>query len=213
MRPEAVEPIIIDDPDEVANFLEAHHLTREGLLAIRDAAYVQMVDCSPLMAANAPGTLAYHYGVLEMRVQFLGEHWEFSREGGIEAIFNPKLNTKIVFQNVDIACSRVNEPKPRSEKGSGAERECQGNLFAFYGVDAPTKIRIPQTGVAVHFIMVDERGAVELSRPVIEDKKFTGFIERVFVSDGSDVEQEVVLPARPLEQPADDFDVPVRRRS
>ncbi|MBW7852450.1 MAG: hypothetical protein H3C38_18290 [Rhodospirillales bacterium] len=213
MRPEHVEPTILDDPDEVDRFLEANHLTRQGILAIRDAAYVQMVDCSPLMAANAPGTLAYHYGVLETRAQFLGEHWELSREGGIEAIFNQQLNSKIVFQNVDVACSRVNDPRPRSEKGSGAERECQANLFEFYGMSTPKKIRIPQNHMAVYFIMVDERGAVELSRPVIEDKKFTGFIERVFVSDGSDIEREKALPAEPLDQPVDDFDVPVRRRS
>lgn len=213
MRPEPIEPVILEDPDEVALFLEANHLTREGILAVRDVAYVQMIDSSPLMAANAPGTLAYHYGVLEMRVQFLGENWEFSREGGIEAVYNRKLKKKLVFQNVDIACSRINDPKPRSEKGAGAERECQGNLFAYYGLDAPKKVRAPQTGVTVHFIMVDERGAVELSRPVVEDKKFTGFIERIFVSDGADTSHEMALPKGPLEQPADDFDVPVRKRS
>jgi len=212
MRLEPIESIIIDDPERCDGFLQARNLSRAGILSVRDVAYMQIVDCSPLMAANAPGTLAYHFGVLEMRVQFLGEHWEYSSERGIEAIFNPKLNTKVVFQNVDIACSRVNEPKPRTEKGSGAERECQGNLFALYGVDTPTKLR-PQAGVAVYFIMVDERGAVEFSRPVIENKKFAGFVERIFVSDGSDIEQEDLLPTGALEKPADDFDVPVRKRS
>lgn len=213
MRPELVETRIIDDPADVASFLEANDLTARGIVAVRDAAYMQMVDCSPLMAANAPGSLAYHYGVLEMRVQFLGDHWELCREGGIEAIFNPKRNTKIVFQNVDVACSRVTNPKPRSEKGAGAERECQANLFEFYGVLAPTKVRVPQSGMAVHFIMVAEDGAVELSRPVVEDKKFTGFVNRVFVSDGSDIEDQLVRPSGPLDNPIDDFDVPIRRRN
>ncbi|WP_107987675.1 hypothetical protein [Breoghania corrubedonensis] len=213
MRPELVEGRILDDPDEVASFLTENNLTREGILAVRDAAYVQRIDCSPLMAVNAPGTFAYHYGVLEMRVQFLGQYWDISREGGIEAIINPQKNTKIVFQNVDVACSRLIDPKPRSEKGAGVERECQGNLFEFYGISTPKKIRAPKAGTAVHFIMVDDRGAVEVSRPVIEDKKFTGFIERVFVSDGADLDAQEVLPSGPLDQPVDDFDVQVRRRS
>lgn len=213
MRPELVETNIIDDPEEVFRYLEANNLTKKGVLAVRDAAYMQMIDCSPLMAANAPGTLAYHYGLLEMRVQFLGDHWEFYREAGIEAVFNPKLNAKLAFQNVDVACSRVNDPKPRSKKGAGAERECQGNLFEFYGISAPKKVRVPRSGPTVHFIMVDERGAVELSRPVIEDEKFTSFIDRVFVSDGSELEEQLVRPTGPLDQPIDDFDVPVRRRN
>ena len=211
MRPDKhVDALIIDSPDDVDAFLQSNNLTRSGVLAIRDAAYGQFIDCSPLMAKNAPGTLAYHFGVLELRVQFLGDCWETISDGGIEGIISPDKSIKIVFQNVDLACQLKN-PQPRSEKGAEAERGCQHNLFEFYGVAAPEKVRVPKAGTVVIAIMVDERGAVEVSRPVIEDKKFSGFVVRAFVSDGDDFEG--LATGVGLPSPAEDFDVPVRRRA
>jgi len=212
MRPDHIEETIIDDPEEVRQFLKRIDLTVDGVRFVRDAAYIHLVDTSPLMALNAAGTLAYHYGVLENRVQFLGKHWEISRNGGIEAICNPSKNIKLGYQNVDLACARAINPNPRTEKGAGSERECEGNLFEYFGVAAPKLMRLPKGIVQVFYIMVDERGAVEVSRPVIEDGKFTGMITRAFVSDGSDLGKLEVTPSGGLEAPADDFDVPVIRR-
>ena len=211
MLPEFVETEIIEDPEQVSRILEGWGLSISGVLATRDAAYTHMVDASPLMASNAPGTLAYHYGVLEMRVQFLGEIWEIDRRGGIEAISTPTDDRKLMFQNVDVACSKVTDPKPRSEKGAEAERECQGNLFEFYGIAVPEKVRNDKTSRAAHFIMVDERGAVEVSRPVLEGGKFIRFIQRLFVSDGSELEQ-IKITGSDISEPIDDFDIEISRR-
>lgn len=211
MLPELVETEIIEDPEQVSLILESWGLSISGVLAIRDAAYMQMVDASPLMASNAPGTLAYHYGVLEMRVQFLGKHWEIDRRGGIEAISTPTDDRKLMFQNVDMACSKVTNPKPRSEKGAEAERECQDNLFRFYGIAAPEKVWSDKASKAVHFIMVDMRGAVEVSRPVLEDGKFSQFIQRLFVSDGSELEQ-IKIAGGDISEPIDDFYVAISSR-
>lgn len=126
MRADRLEETVINDPEEVRIFLEEINLSVEGVLLIRDAAYVHLVDSSPLMALNAPGSLAYHYGVFENRVQFLGEHWEVSRIRGIEAIFNPGKQIKLGYQTVDLACVRDTRPQPRTEKGAGSERECEG---------------------------------------------------------------------------------------
>ncbi|WP_275789899.1 hypothetical protein [Pararhizobium gei] len=213
MLPEFVETTIIDGPDEVRAFLQTMNLSVNGVLAIRDIAYVHLTDTSPLMARNAAGTLAYHYGLGEMRVQFLGKHWEICVEGGIEAIEDPSRNVRLVYQNVDVSCSRVTAPKPRTDKGAGTERECESSLFEYYGVSAPQKVRAVHGGKSVYFVMVDDRGAVEISRPVIEDGKFTKFITRVFVSDGSDITKEKDLPVVSLSEPVDDFEVTVRRRS
>lgn len=212
MRPDHIEEIIIDDPEEVRLFLEGNDLSVKSTLFVRDAAHIHMVDTSPLMALNAPGTLAYHYGLLETRVQFLGKKWEISRKSGIEAIFNPGKKIKLGYQSVDLACVRMISPNPRTEKGSGSERECEANLFEYFGVTAPKLVMLPKGIVPVFYIMVDERGAVEVSRPVIEDKKFTGFIVRAFVSDGSDLDKQKITPSGDLDAPADDFDVPVIRR-
>ena len=116
-----------------------------------------------------------------------------------------------MFQNVDVACSKVTDPKPRSEKGAEAERECQGNLFEFYGIAVPEKVRNDKTSRAVHFIMVDERGAVEVSRPVLEGGKFIQFIQRLFVSDGSELEQ-IKITGSDISEPIDDFDIAISRR-
>jgi hypothetical protein len=210
MTPEPIESEIINDPDKVSLLLEEWGLSTKGILAVRDAAHAQLVDASPLMATNAPGSLAYHYGVFEMRVQFLGKKWHIDRSGGIEAITNVKGDRKVVFQNVDIACSWA-KPSPRTKKGSGSEKECQGNLFDYYNVKAPETIQSVESGIATHFIMVDERGAVEFSRPVLEDGVFVGFVQRLFVSDGSDLDVLKVADNEP-NPPIDDFDVAVSRR-
>ncbi len=212
MRPDHVEETIIDGPEEVRLFLEGNDLHISGILSVRDAAHVHLVDTSPLMARNAPGSLAYHYGVLETRLQFLGKNWEISRDGGFEAIFNPEKKIKLGFQNVDLASVKVRRPQPRSEKGAGAERQCEGNLFDYFGVAAPQLVRLPKGIVQVFYVMVDERGAVEVSRPVIENGWFTGMVTRCFVSDGSDLAGQEVTPFGGLDTPVDDFDVPVIRR-
>lgn len=212
MRPDHIEETIIDDPEEVSLFLEANDLSVDGVLLVRDAAHIHLVDTSPLMALNAAGTLAYHYGVLETRVQFLGKKWEIIRGGGIEAIFNAEKKIKLGYQNVDIACVRGTDPQPRTEKGAGSERECAGNLFEYFNVAAPKLVVPPKGSVQVFYIMVDERGAVEVSKPVIKDGMFTGMIVRVFVSDGSDLDKLKITPAGGLDAPADNFDVPVIRR-
>ncbi|MFN4277045.1 MAG: hypothetical protein ACK4FJ_12150 [Ferrovibrio sp.] len=212
MRPDHIAELIIDDPQEVRHFLEAMDLSVDSVLLIRDAAHIHLVDTSPLMALNAAGTLAYHYGVLETRIQFLGKNWEITRAGGIEAIFNPAKNIKLGYQNVDVACVRGTDPQPRTEKGAGAERECAGNLFEYFNVAAPKLVVPPKGMVQVFYVMVDERGAVEVSRPVIEAGSFTGMIVRAFVSDGSDLDKVAITPAGGLDAPADNFDVPVIRR-
>lgn len=212
MHPNHVEETIIDNPEEVRLFLEKMNITIDGVLFVRDAARVHLLDTSPLMALNAPGTLAYHYGVLETRVQFMGDHWEISRSGGFEAIFNPEKKIKLGYQTVDVACAKAIGPKPRTEKGAGSERECEGNLFDYSGVFAPKLVQKPKGAISVFYIMVDERGAVEVSQPVIEDGKFVGFVVRAFVSDGSDLHEQEITPVGDLEAPIDDFDVPVISR-
>jgi hypothetical protein len=210
MIPQPFETEIIDDLDTVSRLLDEWGLSVAGILAVRDIAYSHLADTSPLMASNASGTLAYHYGIMEMRAQFLGKKWEIDRSGGIESIITPKRDRKVVYQNVDVACSKVVDPSPRSEKGSGFERTCQNDLFEHYGVKTAQKINPEIGGMKTHCIMVDERGAVEFSRPVSKDGKFYPFIQRLFVSHGIDPEGIKVIGDLP--PPIDDFDINISRR-
>ena len=72
-------------------------------------------------------------------------------------------------------------------------------------------MRNDKTSKAVHFIMVDERGAVEVSRPVLEGGKFSKFIQRLFVSDGSELEQ-IKITGSDISEPIDHFDIAISRR-
>ena len=79
------------------------------------------------------------------------------------------------------------KPKPRSRKGAGAERVCVGNnLFDSLPEFAP---RQPD-GWATFYLMVDERGAVELTRPVVKNNTFTAYIERNYLSNGDDLDRD-----------------------
>jgi hypothetical protein len=58
--------------------------------------------------------------------------------------------------------------------------------------------------------MVDERGAAELTRPVVKHNTFTAYIERNYLSDGSDLDRNPL--ALPDGDVADGFDPEVVRK-
>jgi hypothetical protein len=178
-----VETVVIREPWDVDRRLAELHLTREGLLEVRSMAVSAAADATDYHPANAAGTLAYQHGTFGLRSEFVGEVWQLERPDGVEAIRNEKTKVRVVFANVDVACSDTLKPKPRSRKGAGAERACQGNLFGNLPEYAPR-----QSGEwATYYLMIDERGAAELTRPVVENNTFTAYLERIYLSDGSDL--------------------------
>jgi len=151
-------------------------------LRVRDAALGAAADATPYFAANAAGTLSYHHGVPALRYEFVGKFWIVDRPTGIEVIRNPEANLMIGFANVDIACIDSHGPKPRSDKGAGTERMCQGNLFGSLPQHASR-----QRGIwKLYYLMVAENGAAELSCPIVEDGTFVTCVDRLYLSDGSD---------------------------
>jgi hypothetical protein len=167
-------------------------------------------DATPFHPANAAGTLSYQHGTFSLRDEHVGENeWVLSRPSGVEAIENGPLRTRFVFANVDIACNDEQQPKARSEKGAGAERLCaQNRLFDLpYFVNTAV---LNRGGWTTYYLMVAPNGATELSLAVIEDKRFTQFFERLYLSDGSDLD---TLPKRlNNEGPIDQFDPQIARR-
>jgi hypothetical protein len=128
------------------------------------------------------------------------------RSDGIEAIVNEKLKIRIAFCNVDLACDDNHIPKPRSEKGAGAERASGATLFDHLPHFSPR-----QTGEwKLYYLMVDQNGAAELTRPVINARTFSAAIERIYLSGGGDDD-----PAKMVEPdtgPVDNFDPQVVRK-
>jgi hypothetical protein len=137
----------------------------------------------------------------------VGPDWVEDRSDGVEAIRNECLKIKIVFCNVDVACQDDPQPQPRSRKGAGAERASGGFLFPELPQYAPQ----PTGEYALYYLMVDENGAAELSRPALKGGKFVGMIERIYLSRGND--DDGALVAKDDDNgPADNFDPQVVRK-
>lgn len=187
--------VINSEPIIVNQRISELSLTREGLLTVRDASLAAAADATLFHPVNAPGSFSYHQGVFALRNEFIGEDWEVDRVNGVETISNKALNVRVGFSNVDIACDINHDPKARSKKGSGTERTLQENLFGNLPKYAPR-----QNGTwLTYYIMVDPKGAVELSLPIIQGDNFGICIQRNFISDGSDLD----LSALPVDE--DDF--------
>ncbi len=204
-----VETIVRRDPWDVAARIAELQLTVDGLLNVRAMAVGAAADATPFHPANAAGTFSYHHGTFGLRKEFVGKIWRVERPDGVEAIINEGLKVRVVFANVDVACDDDLKPRPRSRKGAGAERVCMGNLFGSLPEYAPAQ---PRGGWTTFYLMVDQRGAAELTQPVVKNNTFTAWIERIYLSNGDDLD----LAGRrlPLDNGdvADDFDPEVVRK-
>src|SRR2546423_1883954 len=131
------ETIVHREPWDVDERLTEMKLTRTGLLTARDVALQERANATPFHCSNAPGTFSYHHGTWSIRDRFVGKEWDVCRLDGIEGIRHERLKLKIAFSNVDLACNDDHVPKPRSEKGAGAERAASGGLFGHLPHYAP----------------------------------------------------------------------------
>ena len=158
-------------------------LPRVKLLAAVAVARHEAANATPYHCMNASGTFAYQHGTWAIRHEFVGKDWTIDRADGVEAILSQDGKIRVIFSNVDIACDDLLEPKPRSRKGAGAERACVGNLFG----DLPSYAPRPGADeVATFYLMVDELGAAELTRPVIKSGTFHAYVERIYLSEGGE---------------------------
>jgi len=180
-----IQTRILKKPGEVKAELIRLDLRLEGLLKVRTMALGAGADATPFHAANAAGTFSYHYGIYGLRDEFVGDVWDVDRPDGIEVIRNVSKNVLIGFANVDIACNDDHWPIPRTKKGSGAERVSQTTLFD----SLPSYVPVPTGLRALYYLMTAMNGAVELSRPIVKDGDFFGFIDRIYLSNGDDFDR------------------------
>lgn len=181
-------------------------LSRSKLLAVVTVALNERANATPFHPANAAGTFAYQHGTWSLRNEFVGGLWVEDRADGVEAIRNETLKIKVAFSNVDLACNDDHLPKPRSHKGAGAERASGSDMFG----DLPHYAPMPSDDWSLYYLMVDEAGAAELTRPVVKGGTFSAAIERIYLSQGGDD-----LGAKLLDNNddiANDFDPQVARR-
>jgi hypothetical protein len=125
---ERIETITHREAWDADRRLKEMELARGGLLSVRSVAMGERASVTAFHCSNSSGTLAYHQATWALRNEFVGGNWTLCRQDGIEGIRNDVLKIKVAFSNVDLACDDNHVPKPRSEKGAGAERAC-GSLF------------------------------------------------------------------------------------
>jgi len=183
-----VETKIFREPWDVDQRLNELELTRSGLLEARDVAMQERGNATDFHPSNAPGTFGYHHGTWAIRDRFVGERWMLDRSDGIEAIRNEGLKFKVAFCNVDVACEDDRIPKPRSEKGAGAERASGTPLFG----KLPQYARRQAENPKLYYLMVDQNGAAELTRPVVSEGTFVAALERIYLSDGRDDDEAAI---------------------
>jgi hypothetical protein len=205
--PGHLETVILREPWEVESRLHEMGLDRPTLLRVAAQARAEGANATPFHCSNASGTFSYQYGTFFLRRDFVGKIWRIDRAEGVEGIWNDGALIRVVFSNVDICCNDEHPPKPRSKKGSGAERVCQTGLFDGLPQYAPR----PTGRHATYYLMVAEDGAVELSRPVIANETFAAYIERLYLSFGGDDGETVTLPLDEDDAVAD-FDPQVARK-
>jgi len=191
--PRAVTKIYINDID-VDRRLSELGMDRQDILDIRNvAASMHATGSSPYFPSNGAGQLAYQYGTYELRATFLKSGWEIDQSYGTNGVRHPDHKLIVLYQNVDVACSLTDLPQARSRKGAGSERLSQGNSFELMDEDVPST-----------------HTAVEVTHAVIKGNKFSEFIERIFVHDGSDFDG--LEDRGSSDDDAVDFDITISRK-
>lgn len=199
----------VTKPEDVSGRLAELGFDLPTLLEVRDVAMTASGNATVFHAANAAGTFAYQDGTWALRDRFVkpeGE-WEVDRAHGIEAIVNATRQVKTAFANVDIACSDSQKPEPRSRKGAGGEKVFGEDLFAG---TLPEYAPVPKDGMAAYYLMVDSKGACELTRPVVRGGTFTNYVERIYLSAG--IEPDGLAITLPDNPPVSEFDPEVVRK-
>lgn len=197
---------LLTEEFDVRRRLAEFDLDQEGLKAVGNVARNWADDAGPLMPVNAAGTLAYIYGVQELRYRTVGQSWEVDRNYGIEAVVNTSLNMRVAYQNVDLACDPIFPPNPRSAKGNAAEYLSGPDLFVYAGVEPGPLTGLGHDNVETYYLMVGENGSVELSLPIIRNGSYKHFCERIFVHvSDRDLDVSSTLETGPVTE----FDIPV----
>jgi len=205
-----IQTVIRRGPWEVEPVLKEIGVTSGGLRRVRDVACAARANATDFHAANAPGTFAYQDGVWCLRDEFVGDVWKMERPGGVEAIVSLQSGVRIAFANVDRCCDVNHDPLPISEKGSGAESLCEGNLFE--SLPSFTKEQT-SLGIPLFYCMIDPDGRLELSRPTIVGRTFGPCVERNFISNGPGDDDGSKMSVDPRDDSAVEITPTITRRA
>jgi hypothetical protein len=208
MIPERTPERVYSEDWEIDQRLVAFGVTRAELIEVARGVVAGRADATENDPASAGGQFAYIFGTRYLRSLFRTKKWVLHRQENIEAVKHPDRDSRIIYQSVDIAASKVYEPRAISGKGNGADRiidSAQGSLFPAEMMKDLSSFGIHVLNTGVWFYCVSVNGddvRAELSLPKsIDGKNFHGFLERIFIiregewtalSPGSDVRDDAI---------------------
>ena len=185
-----LETVIRKESWDVDARLSDLDLSKAVLIEVVQKAVCARNDSVIFDPINAPGMLAYIYGVRALRELLVPKGWRIGREENIEATYNSNANIRILYQNVDNASGSI-DPKAVSNKGAATQRminEFQPSLFP--EIDQERRKRLAKSQPVTWFLCVsaiDDDVMAELSCPrAIDGGQFSGFVERIFLVKSGD---------------------------
>jgi hypothetical protein len=178
---------IFQDEVEVTSKLSALCITREGLIACAETAISASADVTSNHPNNSRGTYRYHEGTAALRDQFSGvDGWEKETTDNVESILNKELGARIVFKNVNRACSELHLPQPISPQKSVSKRCIQTNSLFEASAIPLTFTPVKDYGIKTYFFMASEKDGeiyaeLSLVTELTQAGAFKGIAERVFI--------------------------------
>lgn len=179
---------------EVDRKLAWFDATRSDFIEVARQTVAARMDAGDVDVRSMPGQLSYLYGTRHLRMLFLSRGWQIDRAENVESVVRADTATKIVFQNVDQACSLFHSPRAISAKGPAADRmisSAQGRLFAAFEIPEVVKpdtlAKLNSTVWCFCMSFDGENISVELSLPAyLQGNNYSGFIERIFIVSGGE---------------------------
>lgn len=181
----------LKSPEQILPRLTEMDLEQGPLLRVRDVSLLSRNNATRYHAIATPGWNAYGDGLFTLRDQLIGngpfgDHWQQYFHKNVEGVYNKRRNLIISYCSV-LRAHTIDVPQRRRKCGSVVESLCAGdNYELFADHDLPVSSRRMADDPMFYYLMVDEDGRVELTCPIVEGKRFANYVERIFLSDGSD---------------------------
>jgi hypothetical protein len=218
--------IVRKNPVEVKNRLAELGWTREQLIEIVDAMVSARNDTTENDPSSAPGWMAWKDGTRRMRELALPMGWQRDETNNVPSVVNLETGLKITVCNTDDGTGIAGDqrwPQNRTKKGPAMDRTVANNTgWLFPASETPRVVPLSKMGkqpgaLTTFYLCVYHEGdevRAELSCPVeAQSGYFTDFVERILlVTSGDEYRGIKVVPDKPDEGGAAEFDIPVSRK-
>ena len=217
-----MKSILIQNPIEVVNRLDALGWKREGLTEVIERMVTARNSCTPNHPLGSAGWMAWAEGTCRLRdIGCSLPGWEKNDDDHIPSIYHEERKIKIAACNTDDGTGLENrQPQNRNKKGAAMDRAVFINQLKFEDIleGAANVIQLSDQlgGVVYWYLCVFCEGDVvraELSCPsVCEGGFFTAFRERIIlIGEGGDDDRGIRV-RRSGPDGDSDFEISVTRK-